>query len=475
MKYYNNLSLQQKMCRIRKKIPVLAKKRHSDDVNYEFTKIDDIYETMTPAMNKYGVNFQVVEEKPMKRDAEGNPVFLQKIDGLWHYEAQLLVEWVDADNPDDTETAQILLIGTHEVPEKARGTALTYGLKYYFLNRFNINQGGNAEDSDNNQFQTAPEKTDGKGNANGKEKQDGGANAASQSVKASAASNRGDRNHQTERVAQPSGEKSFEKKTFEKEATEKKISERNISDKSDGKRYAEHQKGTVGHTAAAVKTAAADQMVTGKTSDQNGSDYCQPADGARKRAAQSRDASTGENADAGTGRLVENKTSAQTAFSPKDAEMKGNIGDTSSLESVERKLSNEGNLQHDGQLSISDTNEEDLMAEFEELTDADEIPFDDAEDLEEEFLRALQEDMEEGLEEADDGRMSVTEARKVTCVVGAFKNRPYGEVYDAGERGRNTLEWVANKYSGKDPSQKEAAMVLLDEMDRTSFQGKMAA
>ncbi|MCD8074198.1 MAG: ERF family protein [Lachnospiraceae bacterium] len=457
MKYYNNLSLQQKMCRIRKKIPVLAKKRHSDDVNYEFTKIDDIYETMTPAMNKYGVNFQVVEEKPMKRDAEGNPVFLQKIDGLWHYEAQLLVEWVDVDNPDDTETAQILLIGTHEVPEKARGTALTYGLKYYFLNRFNINQGGNAEDSDNNQFQTAPEKTDGKGNVNGKEKQDGEANAVRQSVKATVASNRSGGNRRTEGVAQPSGEKSFEKKTFEK----------NISDRSDGKRYVEHQKGTVGQTAA-----AADQMVTGKTSEQKGSDYRQPTDGARKRTAQSRGASTGENADAGTGRLVENKTSAQTALSPKDAGMKEN---TSGLERVERKTSDEDILQPDGQLSISDTNEEDLMAEFEELTDADEIPFDDTEDLEEEFLRALQEDMEEGLEETDDGRMSVTEARKVTCVVGAFKNRPYGEVYDAGERGRNTLEWVANKYSGKDPNQKEAAMVLLDEMDRTSFQGKMAA
>lgn len=67
MKYYNYLNLQQKLCRIRKKIPALVKKRHSEEVDYDFTKIDDIYRFLTPALNKYGVNFEIYEEIPVKK------------------------------------------------------------------------------------------------------------------------------------------------------------------------------------------------------------------------------------------------------------------------------------------------------------------------------------------------------------------------------------------------------------------------
>lgn len=139
---YSYLNLSQKMIRIRKKIPMLIKKRYSEEVDYEFVKIDDIYGLLTPALNRYGVDFEIVEESCTRRDASGNPVFLTENDGLWKYEANLKLCWINADSPDDRNFMTIHVIGTHEIPEKAKGTAWTYGLKYYLLNRFSIKQGG---------------------------------------------------------------------------------------------------------------------------------------------------------------------------------------------------------------------------------------------------------------------------------------------------------------------------------------------
>ena len=56
---YNYMNLNQKMIRIRKKVPKLIRKRYSEDVTYDFVKLDDIYECLTPALNKYGVDFDI--------------------------------------------------------------------------------------------------------------------------------------------------------------------------------------------------------------------------------------------------------------------------------------------------------------------------------------------------------------------------------------------------------------------------------
>lgn len=147
MKRYNYYNLNQKMIKIRKKIPALVKKRYSDEVDYDFVKIDDIYSLLTPALNKYGVDFEIIGEVATQKDADRNPVFLTQADGFWKYEADLEICWTNADSPGERKYTQIHVIGTHEVPEKAKGTAWTYGLKYYLLNRFSVKQGG-FEDPD---------------------------------------------------------------------------------------------------------------------------------------------------------------------------------------------------------------------------------------------------------------------------------------------------------------------------------------
>lgn len=84
---YNYMNLNQKMIRIRKKVPKLIRKRYSEDVTYDFVKLDDIYECLTPALNKYGVDFDILSERPTQMDEQGNSVFLKEMGALWRYEA----------------------------------------------------------------------------------------------------------------------------------------------------------------------------------------------------------------------------------------------------------------------------------------------------------------------------------------------------------------------------------------------------
>lgn len=145
---YNYMNLNQKMIKIRRKVPKLIRKRYSEDVTYDFVKLDDIYECMTPALNKYRVDFDILSEKPTQVDGQGNSVFLKEMGALWRYEADLELCWTNADRPGDKVRSFLHIIGTNEAPDKAKGAAWTYGLKYYFLNKFNIMQASGVDDPD---------------------------------------------------------------------------------------------------------------------------------------------------------------------------------------------------------------------------------------------------------------------------------------------------------------------------------------
>ncbi len=129
-------------------MPKLIRKRYSEDVTYDFVKLDDIYECLTPALNKYGVDFDILSERPTQMDEQGNSVFLKEMGALWRYEADLELCWTNADRPGDKVRSFLHVIGTNEAPDKAKGAAWTYGLKYYFLNKFNIMQASGIDDPD---------------------------------------------------------------------------------------------------------------------------------------------------------------------------------------------------------------------------------------------------------------------------------------------------------------------------------------
>lgn len=145
------LTLQEKMVRIRARIPSLVKQAYSEEVSYDFVKIDDIFRYLTPAMNEYGVNFDIVSETATKKDERGNPMFVEFIPlyQMWIYEADLTFQWTNGENGEDRLQVTAHAIGFHQMPEKAKGSGWTYCLKYYLLNKFCINQGGDDPDMRN--------------------------------------------------------------------------------------------------------------------------------------------------------------------------------------------------------------------------------------------------------------------------------------------------------------------------------------
>lgn len=126
------LNLQQKLIKISKKLPKLIKKHYSDEVDYDFVKIDDIYEIINPAFAKYHICIQEMEEKDSKTEFK---------DGRWLYTSELYFCLVNADQPSEREPVHIHLVGDHEdSPAKAQGAAWTYGLKHFLLYKFQIKQ-----------------------------------------------------------------------------------------------------------------------------------------------------------------------------------------------------------------------------------------------------------------------------------------------------------------------------------------------
>ena len=159
------LTLQQKFVKLREAVPAITQQAHSDGVKYKFAKIFDVYKLLTPAMNEYGVNFDIIGEEATRHDANGDDLYyhtyIQKTRNgdrvVWVYEADLTILWTNADIPEDTLEVTLHAIGTNDGgPDKAKGSAWTYCLKYYLFEKFGIDQGEDDPDM-NDHGSDAPE------------------------------------------------------------------------------------------------------------------------------------------------------------------------------------------------------------------------------------------------------------------------------------------------------------------------------
>ena len=148
----------------REAVPAITQRQHSEGVKYKFAKIFDVYELLTPAMNQYGVNFDIVAEKATRHAENGDPVYYSHFQqntqrgGLivWVYEEDLTIRWTNADDPEDILEVTLHAIGTNDGgPDKAKGSAWTYCLKYYLFEKFGIDQGDDDPDL-TDRGQTAP-------------------------------------------------------------------------------------------------------------------------------------------------------------------------------------------------------------------------------------------------------------------------------------------------------------------------------
>ena len=150
-----NMSLAQKFVELRKACPEIVKKKHSDGVKYTFAKIYDVYELLAPAMNEWGVDWDIIEENATRHYENGDDMYYtcytqntkNGARTVWVYEADLTLQWINVDNPDETQEITLHALGTNDSgPDKAKGSAWTYCLKYYLFEKFNIDQG--EEDPD---------------------------------------------------------------------------------------------------------------------------------------------------------------------------------------------------------------------------------------------------------------------------------------------------------------------------------------
>lgn len=151
-----SMNLAQKFVELRCACPEIIKKQHSDGVKYKFAKIFDVYELLAPAMNEWGVDWDIVKEVATRHhenvDAKFYDSFIQHTRNgdrvVWVYEADITLRWINVDNPEETLEITLHALGTNDGgPDKAKGSAWTYCLKYYLFEKFNIDQG--EDDPDN--------------------------------------------------------------------------------------------------------------------------------------------------------------------------------------------------------------------------------------------------------------------------------------------------------------------------------------
>lgn len=159
------MSLQEKFVKLREAVPAITQRQHSEGVQYKFAKIFDVYALLTPAMNQYGVNFDIVAEKATKHSENGDPVYYSHFQQntqrgsliVWVYEADLTIRWTNADDPEDILEVTLHAIGTNDGgPDKAKGSAWTYCLKYYLFEKFGIDQGDDDPDMSDRSSTTPP-------------------------------------------------------------------------------------------------------------------------------------------------------------------------------------------------------------------------------------------------------------------------------------------------------------------------------
>ena len=168
------MNLAQKFVELRKACPEIVKKQHSDGVKYKFAKIFDVYELLAPAMNEWGVDWDIVKEQATRHHENGDAKFYDSYiqhtkNGdrvVWVYEADITLRWINVDNPEETQEITLHALGTNDGgPDKAKGSAWTYCLKYYLFEKFNIDQGEDDPDNVDHGSDAPPAPPNGRQNA----------------------------------------------------------------------------------------------------------------------------------------------------------------------------------------------------------------------------------------------------------------------------------------------------------------------
>ena len=462
MENKDTMNLQQKLIAISNEMPKLLKKHYSDEVDYDFVKIDDIFELLNPAFTKYHICLQELEET----DAT-----YSKVDGSWIYTAKLTFFIVNADWLDEKERVSIQLVGDHlDSPAKAKGAAWTYGFKYFFLYKFRMKQETedpdmkgtppNGPDKSKEKADQKKTKVPVKPQKPEKESSDVIADSPlsqpsvtdmnqkkenikqvdflpdpADFLKENEAEDTGEdaECHEVEREEQQSLEVTETSGSLNTEEETKNLGDMSTEFlESDDEGTSEHPPTKDLKTDKAVQEPEKKENVSGEKINEE-----------KKEETKSSSLKSQKNEeDFGQMNLLD-----FSAHQPEPSEKQ----ETKSNEAKTAEGSRETDKEADRKEgSIISGHSED----FEEVKE--EVPFEEVD--EDDFFLQLQRDMESEMEKIP---LTIEEAKKVICPYALFEGKTFGEMLGT-EAGYRQLQWFAKEYRGSDFKMKEAAQLLLE-------------
>ena len=466
MENKDTMNLQQKLIAISNEMPKLLKKHYSDEVDYDFVKIDDIFELLNPAFTKYHICLQELEET----DAT-----YSKVDGSWIYTAKLTFFIVNADCLDEKERVSIQLVGDHlDSPAKAKGAAWTYGFKYFFLYKFRMKQETedpdmkgtppNGPDKSKEKADQKKTKVPVKPQKPEKESSDVIADSPlsqpsvtdmnqkkenikqvdflpdpADFLKENEAEDTGEdaECHEVEREEQQSLEVTETSGSLNTEEETKNLGDMSTEFlESDDEGTSEHPPTKDLKTDKAVQEPEKKENVSGEKINEE-----------KKEETKSSSLKSQKNEeDFGQMNLLD-----FSAHQPEPSEKQ----ETKSNEAKTAEGSRETDKEADRKEgSIISGHSED----FEEVKE--EVPFEEVD--EDDFFLQLQRDMES---ETEKKPLTVEEAKKVICPYALFEGKTFGEMLET-EAGYRQLQWFAKEYRGSDFKMKEAAQLLLESCEQ---------
>ncbi|MEQ2038088.1 ERF family protein [Mediterraneibacter gnavus] len=462
MENKDTMNLQQKLIAISNEMPKLLKKHYSDEVDYDFVKIDDIFELLNPAFTKYHICLQELEET----DAT-----YSKVDGSWIYTAKLTFFIVNADCLDEKERVSIQLVGDHlDSPAKAKGAAWTYGFKYFFLYKFRMKQETedpdmkgtppNGPDKSKEKAEQKKTKVPVKPQKPEKESSDVIADSPlsqpsvtdmnqkkenikqvdflpdpADFLKENEAEDTGEdaECHEVEREEQQSLEVTETSGSLNTEEETKNLGDMSTEFlESDDEGTSEHPPTKDLKTDKAVQEPEKKENVSGEKINEE-----------KKEETKSSSLKSQKNEeDFGQMNLLD-----FSAHQPEPSEKQ----ETKSNEAKTAEGSRETDKEADRKEgAIISGHSED----FEEVKE--EVPFEEVD--EDDFFLQLQRDMESEMEKIP---LTIEEAKKVICPYALFEGKTFGEMLGT-EAGYRQLQWFAKEYRGSDFKMKEAAQLLLE-------------
>lgn len=463
MENKDTMNLQQKLIAISNEMPKLLKKHYSDEVDYDFVKIDDIFELLNPAFTKYHICLQELEET----DAT-----YSKVDGSWIYTAKLTFFIVNADCLDEKERVSIQLVGDHlDSPAKAKGAAWTYGFKYFFLYKFRMKQ----ETEDPDMKGTPPNGPD-------KSKEKADQKKTKVPVKPQKLEKESSDVIADSPLSQPSVTDMNQKKENIKQVDflpdpadflkENEAEDTGEDAECHEVEREEQQSLEVTETSGSLNTEEETKNLGDmpteflESDDEGTSEHPPTKDLKTDKAVQEPEKKENVSGE----KINEEKKEETKCSSLKSQKNEEDFGQMNLLdfsahqpEPSEKQETTEGNEAKTAEESRETDKEADRKEgsiisghseDFEEVKE--EVPFEEVD--EDDFFLQLQRDMESEMEKIP---LTIEEAKKVICPYALFEGKTFGEMLGT-EAGYRQLQWFAKEYRGSDFKMKEAAQLLLE-------------